>query len=140
MAISISLLARNASGNAIVTLIDNGSANPNGFMEIRTGSKPATPQDSATGTLLATLSFSNPAFGSFSGGAATANAISPDTSVDATGLASWFRIYNRDSQAVLDGTITATGGGGDLEFDNVNFIESGTVQITSMTIAMPNAC
>lgn len=138
--ISISLAARNAAGNAIVNLVDAGSTYPNGYFEIRTGTKPATPQDGASGTLLATLSFSFPAFGSFASGSATANAISPDTNVDATGTAGWFRVYDRNGNAVFDGTVTITGGGGDIEFDNVNFIAAGTVQITSMTITMPTNC
>lgn len=138
MAISISLLARNAAGNSIVGLIDSGTANPNGYMEIRAGNKPATPQDPALGTLLATLNFSNPSFGSFSAGVARANTIS-SASAAATDTATWFRIYNRDNQTILDGTITPVAGGGDLEFDNVDFIAAGTVQITAMTISMPNS-
>lgn len=138
MAISISLLARNAAGNSVVSLIDSGTANPNGYMEIRAGGKPATPQDPALGTLLATMNFSNPSFGTFSAGVARANAISSASAV-ATGTAAWFRIYNRDNKTILDGSITPVAGGGDLEFDNTNFIAAGTVQITAMTISMPNS-
>lgn len=134
---NISTQARNDAGDAIVDLIDAGSANPNGFLEIRTGSMPSSPQDPATGTLLATHSFSNPAFGNFSNGTTLANAIADDTDVDETGDAGWFRIYDRDSNAVIDGTITVTGGGGDIEFNNVNFIKGGISQITSLRATMP---
>lgn len=137
MTVNISTLARNEAGDSIVDLIDTGSANPNGYMEIRTGPKPSSPQVSATGTLLATNAFSNPAFGNFSNGSAIANTIADDTNVDATGIASWFRIYNRDGIAVIDGDITETGGGGDITFDNINFIAGGTVTITSLTATMP---
>lgn len=139
MAISLTLRARNTSGNSIVSLIDVGTRNPNGYMEIRSGTKPTSPQEPALGTLLATLSFSNPAFGPFSGGSSTANTIAPDISIDETGTAGWFRIFDRDNATVLDGTITAVGGGGDIEFDNINFVKGGTVEITTIVLTMPNS-
>ncbi|MHA2401358.1 MAG: hypothetical protein ACXADH_00085 [Candidatus Kariarchaeaceae archaeon] len=137
MAVNISTQARNDAGDAIVDLIDVGSTNPNGYLEIRTGGIPANPQTAATGTLLATCSFSLPAFGNFSNGTTSSNPISEDTSVDATGVAGYFRFYDRDGNAVLDGEITATGGGGDLEFDNINFIVGGVVTISNITVTMP---
>lgn len=137
MSVNISTEARNAAGNAIVDLLDVGSINPNAFMEIRTGAKPANPQTAATGTLLATLNYSNPAFGAFGNGIALANAISPDVDIDENGIAGWFRCYNRDGVAVFDGDITITGGGGDIEFDNINFLKGGTVQITVLSATMP---
>mgnify|MGYP003642575168 CR=1 FL=1 len=138
MTVNISTQARNDAGNAIVDLIDQGSSNPNGYLEIRSGTKPANPQTGVGATvLLATMIFSLPAFGNFSNGVSLANTISDDTSVDDTGVATWFRIYNRDSVAIIDGDITITGGGGDIEFDNVNFIVGGVVAITSLVATMP---
>lgn len=137
MAIRISDQARNDAGDAIVDLIDDGSAVANGYIEIRDGTIPTSPQLPATGKLLAKLEFSNPAFKSFTNGIGQANTITNDTQVDATGLASWFRIYNRNNIAVIDGQITTVGGGGDLEFDSVNFITGGVVSITSFIATMP---
>lgn len=137
MTVNISTQARNDAGDAIVDLIDQGSTNPNGYMEIRTGAKPATPQATITGTLLATMNFSLPAFGNFSSGISLANPIADDTNVDETGVASWFRIFDRDGNSIMDGDITETGGGGDIEFDNINFIKGGVVAITSLTATMP---
>jgi len=137
MSVNISTVARNAAGDAIVDLLDLGSINPNAFMEIRTGVKPASPQVAATGTLLATLNYSNPAFGTFGSGIGLANAISPDVDIDENGTAGYFRCYNRDGVAVFDGDITITGGGGDIEFDNVDFLKGGTVQITVLSATMP---
>jgi hypothetical protein len=137
MTINISTQARNDAGDAIVDLIDTGSTVSNGYLEIRDGQKPVNPQTAASGVLLATLQLSNPAFRSFTNGVSQANTIADDTSVDATGVASWFRIYNRASQAIMDGDITISGGGGDIEFDNLNFIQGGVVTITSLTATMP---
>lgn len=138
MTVNISTQARNDAGNAIVDLIDQGSSNPNGYLEVRSGTKPANPQTGVGATvLLATMNFSLPAFGSFSNGVSLANTISDDNNVNDTGVATWFRIYNRDNVAIIDGDITVTGGGGDIEFDNVNFITGGVVVITSLTGTMP---
>jgi hypothetical protein len=138
---SISTAARNAAGAAITNLIDVGSAAPNGYIEVRTGTKPANPATAATGTLLAVFNMSNPAFGTWINGTSLANPISADTDIDANGVAGWFRVYSRDGVAIYDGTITATGGGGDAEFDNVNFLEHGTAQMSSLSLTMPqDAC
>lgn len=137
MAVNISTQARNDCGDAVVDLIDIGTVNPNGFMEIRTGTIPATPQEAATGTLLSTVNFSLPAFGNFDNGVGIANPIADDTDIDATGTASWFRIYDRDGNAVIDGQITLTGGGGDMEFNTIDFIKGGVVSIIAMTAIVP---
>ncbi len=137
MSLNLSTLGRNVILNAITNLIDAGSAQPNGWLEIRTGNKPTSPQIAATGTLLAVLPFSNPAFAAAVNGTAQANPIGADTDVDATGIAKWFRIYNRDGQAVWDGDITITNGTGDIVLDNINFVIHGTVALTSISATMP---
>lgn len=137
MSISLSTAARNAAGASIISILDSGSATSNGYIEIRTGTKPTSPQLSATGTLLATLNLSDPSFGSFSNGSASANPISSDVNIDNNGVAGWFRFYNKDNAGVFDGVITVTGGGGDIEFDSVNFLKGGTVEIVALTVTMP---
>ena len=137
MTVNISTQARNDAGNAIVDLIDKGATKPNGYIEIRNGTKPTNPQTGATGTLLATMNHSLPAFGNFNNGTSLANAIVNDINVDETGVASWFRIYDRNGIAIIDGDITTTGGSGDIKFDNVNFIRGGVVAIVSLVANMP---
>ena len=137
MTVKISTNARNKACDAVVDLLDLGSGVSAGYIEIRTGSKPSNPATAATGTLLATLTFSNPAFGDAASGSATSNTIAADTDVDATGVAGWFRFYDRDANALVDGDITAVGGGGDLEFNNTQFVAEGTAQINSFSVTMP---
>jgi hypothetical protein len=63
-----------------------------------------------------------------------------DTSADATGTAAHFRIY--DSTGVTchaQGTITATGGGGDMTLDNTSIAVSQTVTVTSFSLTAGNA-
>jgi hypothetical protein len=136
MSISLSMAARNAAGDAVVTSINNGSALPNGYIEIRDGLRPAGPQSTATGKLLAKLQLSNPAFRNFSNGSSQANPVANDSEIDNTGIASWFRIFNRNSVAVIDGDVTVTGGGGDIQFDNINFTAGGIVSISAIIIRM----
>lgn len=145
MTVNISTKARNEGGKAIVSLIDQGSAKPNGRIEIRDGEKPTNPQTGVGATnLLSTLDLSLPSFGAFNNGVSLANAIKDDLSVKATGVASWFRIYDRNNAPILDGDITIIGGGGDIEFDSISssdgkpvFIIGGIVSITLLTAIMP---
>ena len=139
MSVNIATVAQNAAGNAIVDLIDIGTLNSFGYIEIRTGVKPASPQTTTVGTtLLVRLSFSNPAFADFVNGKSSANVITPDEDgILATGVASWFRIYDRNGAAIMDGDITPTGIGGDIEFDDINFVDGGTVSIDELLATMP---
>lgn len=135
MATSISTAARNAACDAIVDLIDGGTGA--GTVEIRTGSKPATPATAATGTLLATLTLSDPAFGSAANGVATAGAVTGDSSADASGTAGWFRVKDSSGTAIMDGTVTLSGGGGDMILSALDIVAGGTVNVSAWTVTMP---
>jgi hypothetical protein len=138
MAFRLGVNAQNAGCNAIVGQVDAGTTNTTGRLLIYTGSQPATPATTATGTLLVTINFNNPSFGSASAGAAsmvTSPAVS--ATVAASGTAGWFRITDRNNNAIFDGSITATGGGGDMTFDNTAFVSGGTATISSITITVP---
>lgn len=64
----------------------------------------------------------------------TANAISNDTSADATGTATFFRILTSANAAVFQGSITATGGGGDITVSTVSIVAGATISITSLVL------
>lgn len=137
MATRISTAARNAMASAVADLLDGGSGA--GYIELRTGSQPANPGTSASGTLLATLTLSDPAFGSPSTGVVTAAAITGDASADATGTAGWFRAYDSSDAAVIDGSVSGSGGGGDMILSSTSIVAGGTVDITSWTITAPGS-
>lgn len=140
MTTRISNAAAAAAANAVVDLLDGGTGA--GYIEIRTGSQPASVGTAATGTLLGTLTLSDPAFGNATAASpavATASAITSDTTADATGTAGWFRAYDSSAVAVIDGSITASGGGGDLQLDSVSIVAGGTIAISSWTISHPTA-
>jgi len=135
MAFKIGTSARNAMADALGALPDGGASA--GRIEIRTGAPPTNPGDANSGTLLATLPLSDPSFGAASSGVITANSITSDTAVDASGTAGHFRIFDSDDVCIGQGTVTATGGGGDMTFNTVSFVSGGTCAISSLTITVP---
>jgi hypothetical protein len=135
MATRIANASASAACDGVVDRLDAGGA---GTIEIRTGTQPATADTAASGTLLATLTLPNPAFGAASNGVATANAIAAVAAV-ATNTAGWFRAKSGGGATVLDGSITATGGGGDMQLNSVSLVNGVNVQVTSWTVTMPVA-
>jgi hypothetical protein len=130
MALSFRDTASNAMVDALTDLIDGGT------LEIRTGAKPASPNDAATGTLLATLTFSSPSFGSAASRVATVGAIAA-VNGSATGTAGYFRAKSSGGTAYVDGTVTVTGGGGDLTLDSTSIVSGESVDITGGTWTGP---
>ncbi len=135
MATRITTAVRNAMAKAAADLIDAGSGP--GTVQIRTGAQPATAATAASGTLLGTLTLSDPAFGAPSNGVVTAGAITGDSSADATGTAGWFRVLDSTGATVMDGSISASGGGGDMILDSTAIVAGGTISVTSWTITQP---
>lgn len=128
----------------VVDSCDLGSTDANADLRIYSGTAPANVDASLSGnTLLAQLEMSNPSFGAAvdvtPGARATANAISDDTSADATGTATFFRILDRNNVPRIQGTVTGTGGGGDMEFNSTSIQSGATVRVTSLTVTMPEA-
>ena len=123
-----------AACDAIVDAIDGGPSA--GTIKVYTGTIP-TDADTAIGaqTLLATLTFSDPAFGAASNGVATASSITSDTSADATGTAAWARIATSAGTTVMDVTVGTSGE--DINFNTVSFVTGATVSITALTVTVP---
>lgn len=119
--------AASAAADAVVDLADNG------YIRIYDGSQPANANTAVSGqTLLAELRFGATAFGAASNGVATANAITSDSSANATGTASWFRVLKSDGSSVLwDGSVGTSSA--DLVLNTVSIVIGGVVSITAMT-------
>lgn len=122
MAVTHSTAAQNAATNAVVDLLDAGSGDANGDLVFRTSGD----------TEVATLALSNPAYGAASSGVATADTISDDA--DATGGTIAKATQNdRDNTIVVTCSVTATGGGGDIELSSVAIGAGDTVSVSSLT-------
>ena len=121
--------------DTIKTAIDAGSGA--GTIKIYTGTQPTSPADAiTTQTLLGTLTFSDPC-GTSASGTLTMSAITQDSAADATGTATWARIADSTGATVCDVDVTATGGGGTLQFNTTSFVIGGPILISAFTITVP---
>ena len=135
MALQYSVSVRNAELDALETAIG-----ANAIMKIRTGAAPATVATAERGTVLATISLGSDWMAAASGGSKAKSGTWQDASADATGTAGHFRIYASDgTTAHIQGTVTITGGGGDLILDNTSIASGQVVTVSSFSIAAVNS-
>jgi hypothetical protein len=137
MGYQITAAVRNAMLDRITTAVDAGSAA--GKLRIYSGTPPANADAALSGnTLLADLPLSDPSFPGAASGTLTLDVtpVPEDSAADATGTASFFRLLDSDNNAVVQGTVTATGGGGDLQLNTVSLVAAGPVRVTSLTISI----
>lgn len=135
MALQFSVAVRNARLDAIETAIGTAAV-----LKIRSGAPPANVATADSGTVLATLSLPSDWMAAASGGTKTKAGTWEDASADAAGTAAHWRLYASDgTTAHAQGTVTATGGGGDLTVDNTSFASGQTFTVTSFTITEANS-
>lgn len=129
MALGYAAALRNSRLQAIVDL-----AGANAKVRLYSGSRPAT-GGTAT-TQLAELTC-GATLGTISTGVLTFNAITQDTSADANGTASWFRVVKSDgSTHVLDGNCGTSGS--DMNMVTTTITAGQPVSISSWTITESN--
>lgn len=118
---------RSRAADAVTARANSGS------LRIYSGTVPANADTALSGnTLLASLTVGNPAFGAASSGVATANAITADSSADATGTATFFRVLESDGTTVVfQGTVGTSGA--ELNLSSTSIVATGTVSVTSLT-------
>ena len=111
-------------------------AGASALLRIYSGTRPAT-GGTAT-TLLAELTCNSTFAPGASSGVLTLNAITQDSSANATGTATWFRIVQSDgSTHVLDGDVGTSGS--DLNLTTTSIVSGQPVSISSATITRGNA-
>lgn len=130
MALAYSTSLRNARQDAITTAIGTS-----GLFRIYDGSRPAS-GGTAT-TLLAELALSTTAAGAASGGVLTFSAITQDSSANATGTATWFRVVTSGGTFVIDGSVGTSGS--DLNLTTTSIVATQPVSVTSCVITEGNA-
>ncbi len=135
MAFQFSTAVRNAMLDAIETAIGTVP-----ILKIRTGAVPANCATADAGTVLATMTLPSNWEADASAGAKVLAGTWSDASADATGTAGHFRIYDSGgSTCVCQGTITATGGGGDMTLDNTSIAAAQAVSISGFTLTAGGA-
>ncbi len=132
MATRISTATRNAIVDSVSAKVDGGAGA--GYVELRTGTQPATANDAATGTVLATVVCADPSFSAASSGFASMAGVPRSDVADATGTAGWFRFLDSAAATVMDGSVTGTGGGGDMVIDNPALVTGQTFVINSCAV------
>lgn len=101
------------------------------ILEIRTGAPPGA-ENAAAGTLLVSITLpATPWAAAASGSKAKNGAWS--AAAAATGTAGHFRLKNAAGTKLEEGTVTATGGGGDMTIDNTSIASGQTVTVTTYT-------
>jgi hypothetical protein len=135
LAIQLSTAVRNARLDAIETTIGTSAV-----LKIRSGSVPADCAAADAGTVLAELSLPSDWLAAAASGSKAKSGTWQDASANATGTAAHFRLYASDGTTChAQGTVTATGGGGDLTLDNTSISSGQAVTITSFTLTDGNA-
>lgn len=135
MTLQLSVTVQNARLDAIESAI---GVSP--IMKIRTGAVPATCATADSGTVLATLTLPSDWMAAASAGAKAKSGTWQDASADATGTAAHFRIYDSGGTTChTQGTVTITGGGGDMTVDNTSFATGQAFTVTSFTITDGNS-
>jgi hypothetical protein len=135
MALQYSVSVRNAQLDAFETAVGTSA-----ILRIRTGVPPATCATADSGTVLATMTLPTDWMAAASSGSKALSGTWQDTSADATGTAGHFRIYDSAGTTChAQGTITATGGGGDMTLDNTSIATGQAVSVTTFTLTAGNS-
>lgn len=116
-----------------------------GVLELRTGTQPATASAAATGSLVRSIAVPADGFAAAVAGV-KAKAGTWQDSGSGAGIPTWFRLKQSSDAGSTDGTdervdgsVSASGGGGDLTLDNTNIAANQTVTINTLNIPLSTA-
>lgn len=134
MAIQLSVAVRNARLDTF-----ESTTGVTAKLQIRSGAQPANCATAASGTLLAELTLPSDWLNAASAGAKTKLGTWTGTAAG-TGTAAHFRIVdNAGTTCHMQGSVTATSGGGDMELDNTSIATGQTVTVNTFTLTDANA-
>lgn len=129
--LKLAVATRNAMLDAITSAVG-----ANALLDIYSGTQPAGPGTAiTTQTKLAQLACSATFAPGASSGVLTANAITSDSSANASGTATWYRLTTSGGTAVVDGTVGTTSS--DLVLNTASIVSGGPVAVTSFTYTAP---
>lgn len=133
MALQYSVTLRNNQLNQVESTVGTS-----GTLEIRSGAPPANCATADSGTLLATITLPSNWMADAASGSVSLAGSWTVASAAATGTAGHWRI-KAGATCHVQGTCTATGGGGDMTLDNTSINSGQSVTVTSFTISAGNA-
>lgn len=137
MAIQLSTAVRNARLDAIETAVGTDAVLK--IYDLSAGA-PANCAAVITGTVLASMTLPSDWLNAAGSGQKTLKGTWQDASADGAGTADFFRLFASDGTTChMQGTVTATGGGGDMTLDNTSIAAGQTVSVTGFTLTDGNA-
>jgi len=126
MALSHSTTVRNDMADAVDARINTGAGTA--VFELLDGA-----------TVCASFNLQDPAHGAAASGVITLQGTPlTDASADNTGTLDGFQIKDQDGNVHISGSLTGSGGGGDLEADSVSVTAGQQVDLTSFTWTAPS--
>lgn len=137
MSVQLSVAVRNARLDSLETATGTAAV-----LKIRTGSAPANCAAADVGTVLASMTLPSDWMAAASGGQKAMTGTWQTLSASNTGSAAngHFRLYASDGVTChMQGTVTATGNGGDMTLDNVSIVSGQQVSVTSFTLTDANS-
>lgn len=135
MSLQFSTTYRNALLDQLAT-----TAGGSEVIKIFTGSVPANCATSDSGTKLCEFDLAGSGdWNAASGGQKTLASLTISANAAASGTAGYFRLYDSSANCHMQGTVTATGGGGDMTLDNTSINSGQQVNITGFTLTAPGA-
>ncbi len=138
MAMQYGVALRNAQLDQIESTISTAPK-----LRFYSGSMPANCAASATGTLLAELTLPSDWMAAASSGTKAKNGTwsgTGDAGASTGTNAGYFRVYDSaGSVCHIQGTVTATGGGGDMTLDNISIASGQAISISTFTLTGGNA-
>ena len=135
MAMQFSVAARNAELDALEAAIGTSAV-----LKVFSGAPPATCATADSGTVLATISLPSDWMAAASAGVKAKSGTWQDASADNNGTAGHFRIYASDGTTChMQGTVTATGGGGDMVVDSTSFTAGQSFTVDTFQLTAGNA-
>lgn len=134
MTLQYSVAVRNARLDVVESTIGTSA-----ILRIRTGAPPVNCGAADSGTVLATVNLPSDWMAAASGGSKSKSGTWQDLSADANGAAAHFRVYDSGGTTChMQGTITLSGGGGDMTVDNTNFAVGQVFTVTNLTLTAGN--
>lgn len=137
--IKLATAAASAAADAVVDRIDADAGA--GTVKIYSGAMPADGDATPAGTLLATITLADPAFGTASSiSAAISRAVMTDPAAvnwSASGTAAVYIVEDQSGDNVWTGDVGVTGSGASLELSSTTAVSGSPVDITAFNYNQP---
>jgi hypothetical protein len=109
------------------------------ILRLRTGAPPANVAAASTGTVVASLTLPADWMAAAAARSKSLSGTWQDLAADAAGTVGHYEIVASNGTTRMEqGTVTATGGGGDMTIDNTVVAAGQQVTVTAFTRSMPN--